>query len=100
MREDQVISEVLAILKRHLTKDFHLYLFGSRALGTQTSGSDFDFLIDAGEKIDSITMSRIQAEIEEIPTLYSVDLTDKCSIDNEFYRTIEEDLVDVTSGKA
>lgn len=99
MKENDIIPAVNKILRQHLGSVYKLYLFGSRALNRHTENSDFDLLVDAGKKIEFGVFAKIRYEIEELPTLYSVDLTDWQAADPEFLKTIEEDLVDVsTSG--
>ena len=95
MDEKQVILQVKSILQRQLARPFKLFLFGSRALAKNSKFSDFDLIVDAGTKIDINSWRQIKAEIEQMNTLYSVDLTDYHDADPEFLKTIEADLVEV-----
>lgn len=96
MSPKQITDEVRGILLKNLGSSFKLYLFGSRATGNNSENSDFDFLVDCGEKIEDSKWSKILGAIEDIKTLYSIDLTDKSAADPQFFKTIEKDLVDVT----
>lgn len=46
-------------------------LFGSRAKGTETERSDIDIAVSGVTDIDGL-----QEELEDLPTLYSIDLVD------------------------
>lgn len=96
LQPPDVLLETRKILSRYLGPGYTLYLFGSRATGTNSENSDFDFLVDSGRKIDFGVWAQIKSDIEDLPTLYSVDITDKHAADPDFLATIQEDLCDVT----
>lgn len=57
-------------------------LYGSRAIGNYGAGSDIDLVL----LTDSITYSelkKIESQIDDLMLPYSVDLSDKSSIDNK-----------------
>lgn len=75
-----IISQMHDICKKHKVK--HLYLFGSRAKGTQTEVSDFDFAICGfNGNIDDILV-----EVEEIRTLKEIDVIEYDKIRNKYLK--------------
>lgn len=83
---NEILAEVADIIARFLP-DAHILLFGSRARGDAEQTSDFDFAIDAGSKIALDVIARIEAEIEELHTLKSVDIVDLNRV-NPAFKTI------------
>ena len=76
MKADEVICEV-----SKLCRDFHadeVILYGSRAKGTARERSDIDIAGSGVECFDEIV-----EKIEELPTLYSVDLLNMDTCRNE-----------------
>ena len=67
MKADEVICEV-----SKLCRDFHadeVILYGSRAKGTARERSDIDIAVSGVKDFDTLS-----DEVEDLPTLYSVDL--------------------------
>ena len=67
MKADEVICEV-----SKLCRDFQadeVILYGSRAKGTAGERSDIDIAVSGGADFDELL-----EKVEELPTLYSVDL--------------------------
>ena len=71
MRVDEVITEIVQCCKKYGAQK--TILFGSRAKGTATERSDIDIAVSG---VDSCKILDLQEEIEEIPTLYTIDLVD------------------------
>jgi predicted nucleotidyltransferase len=99
MKATQIVDAVSTILHQHLTRPYKLFLFGSRATGNSSEGSDFDFLVDAGDPIEYEVWAKIKSDIDEIPTLYDIDITDLHRAAPNFLETISEDLIDFTQRK-
>jgi predicted nucleotidyltransferase len=65
------------IVRRHLPDPaYKIFLFGSRARGTAHERSDIDIGIEGPVPVPYDVLASIMAEIEESPTLYSVDVVD------------------------
>src|SRR5438270_14068586 len=63
-----------AIVRRHLPDPaYRVFLFGSRAAGTARDRSDIDIGIEGPAPVPQAALAAIQDEIEEAPTLYSID---------------------------
>jgi len=69
MTVEEIIARVEAICRKNRVE--HLSLFGSYARGTQTRGSDIDFVVYGAEDIESL-----REQVDEIETLKKIDLFD------------------------
>lgn len=67
MDAEKVINEVVKLCKKFGAKEVILY--GSRAKGTAMERSDIDIAVIGVENFD-----RLEEEVEDLPTLYTVDL--------------------------
>ena len=67
MKPDEIISEVAALCREYGAKKVILY--GSRAKGTSRERSDIDIAVSGVDNMDALI-----EKVEELPTLYSVDL--------------------------
>ena len=65
--KQKVIDEMIALARRYEVEK--LILFGSRARGDYRERSDIDIAVSGVENFDLLA-----EKIEELPTLYSVDL--------------------------
>lgn len=74
---EKLKKEILEIVGRHLdTSAYRIFFFGSRVSGKGTDRSDIDIGIDGSEPIPPAAWAAIQEEIENIPTLYKIDILD------------------------
>jgi predicted nucleotidyltransferase len=78
MRVEEVIAEITQRCKNYGAK--RIILFGSRAKGTATERSDIDIAV-AG--VASCDIYELQEELEDIPTLYTIDLVDLDTCKNQ-----------------
>ena len=76
MRAEEVIQAV-AELCRHFSA-VEVILFGSRAKGTARERSDIDVAVSGVKDFDSLG-----EQIEELPTLYSIDLVNMDTCKNQ-----------------
>ena len=67
MKPDEIISKVAALCREYGAKKVILY--GSRAKGTARERSDIDIAVSGVDNMDVLI-----EKVEELPTLYSVDL--------------------------
>lgn len=84
-RVEEIIQFVIDILKKHLD-NFTLYLFGSRSKKTAQQHSDIDLAIDT--TCNENLVKKAKLEIDNINTLYSIDIVNMNKIDNEFKEII------------
>ena len=70
-------EEVLKLLRNYFVKHpeiVKVWIYGSRAMGRETPGSDIDLAIVTTSKND--LSGRIEADLEDLPTPYLFDVTD------------------------
>ena len=76
MEKNEIIKEIIAIIRHLLPKDYKIFLFGSWAKGTALETSDLDIAILGPKAVEQEIMIRIKSSIDGIPTLRSVDIVD------------------------
>ena len=76
MRAEEVIEEVADLCRQFQAKKVILY--GSRVKGTARERSDIDIAVFGVENFDELA-----EKVEELPTLYSVDLLNADTCRNE-----------------
>ena len=82
MKVEEVISEVAKLCRNFHAKEVILY--GSRAKGTARERSDIDIAVTGVKNFDIL-----EEKIEELPTLYSVDLLNMDTCRNDL---LKEDI--------
>ena len=82
MMVEEVISEVAKLCRNFHAKEVILY--GSRAKGTARERSDIDIAVTGVENFNML-----EEKIEELPTLYSVDLLNMDTCRNDL---LKEDI--------
>ena len=78
MQVDEVIIEIIQQCRKYGAQK--IILFGSRAKGTETERSDIDIAV-AG--VESFDICELQEELDDIPTLYTIDLVDLDTCKNQ-----------------
>ena len=68
-------NTLIEIIHKRLP-DCKVYLFGSRARGTNQTGADIDLALDSKYKIDISIFYKIQDDIEETTIPLTIDLVD------------------------
>ena len=68
-------NELITIIRKHVPVG-KIYLFGSRARGTNSPASDFDIAIDVGAPIDSAALGLIKEAMEDSNIPFFVDVLD------------------------
>ena len=76
MNIETLIQNITATIRHNLSKDYKIVLFGSWAKGNARETSDIDIGILGEKQIDWPVMLRIKDEIENFPTLRSIDVVD------------------------
>ncbi|MDC9715131.1 MAG: nucleotidyltransferase domain-containing protein [Gammaproteobacteria bacterium] len=75
-RVDNIIRTIANEFHQIFDVNTSLLLFGSRANNTASQYSDIDLAIQHAQELDGNKMRKFQNFIDNIPTLYSVDLLD------------------------
>ncbi|MFH1832504.1 MAG: nucleotidyltransferase domain-containing protein [bacterium] len=92
MSFDQDKNEIIDIIKKHIP-NCKIYLFGSRARGTNRPGSDIDIVLDMGKKIERSLIADINDELEESNIVFGVDVLDFNSISQDIKDQILKERV-------
>jgi len=73
------------VIRRHLPDPaYRVFLFGSRAAGSAGEHSDIDIGIEGPAPVPRRTLVAIHDEIEEAPTLYTIDIVDFLRVADTF----------------
>ena len=75
--EKRLKKEIVAAIDKYLDlSKYKVFLFGSRVSGASRAGSDIDIGIEGPKPIPGAVMTKLRESIDEIPTLYKIDLVD------------------------
>jgi len=88
VNKDEIIKEVVEIIRRRLPGEVRIVLFGSWARGDAQETSDIDVGLMGPEAVDDMLLLRIKEEIRCIPTLRGIDVVDLNQTDEEFRRDV------------
>jgi predicted nucleotidyltransferase len=77
-----------AIIVRRYVPDpaYRIFLFGSRAAGSAHDRSDIDIGIEGPSPVPLEALAQIHEELEEAPTLYTIDVVDFARVPEKFRR--------------
>lgn len=89
----KIIAKILAT---HLTKDSHVWIFGSRATGTAKKFSDIDLLIDVGTPLSLTLLTKLSVSFDESMLPYKVDIADLHAITDTFKMNIKSQLIPIS----
>lgn len=65
-----------------------IYLFGSRARGTHSPGSDIDIALDAGEQLPFSLVGEVRSILEATNILYKIEVVDFHSVSDDMRASI------------
>jgi predicted nucleotidyltransferase len=84
------------IIRRYLPDPaYKIFLFGSRARGIAHERSDIDIGMEGPLPVPYEILASIAAEIEESPTLYSVDVVDFKRVPEQFRAVAFEHIAEI-----
>jgi len=86
--DPKIVAAVREIILKY-AQPSRIYLFGSRATGDAKPESDYDFAMDA-PTADSKALQSIRDELEELHTLYRIDVANIASADNRFSNRVRD----------
>jgi predicted nucleotidyltransferase len=79
------------VIRRHLPDPtYRIFLFGSRASGSAAERSDIDIGIEGPASVPHAPLAAIHDEIEEAPTLYTIDVADFRRAPEKFRRVAQQ----------
>ncbi len=76
-----------------LFPDADIYIYGSRARGTNSETSDIDLALDSGKKLDRYAVSELKDVLLALNQPYDIDIVDLNNISKEFKKIITPELV-------
>ena len=81
------------MIRRHVPDPvYRVFLFGSRAAGLAAERSDIDIGIEGPAPVPRSALAAIQEELEEAPTLYTIDVVDFRRVPENFRRLAQDRL--------
>lgn len=78
------ITEIAAVLQRHLPSTYSAVLFGSRATGRARPSSDWDIGIVGPQPLRGAVLQAIRDEFDALRTLHSFDVVDLTTVPQPF----------------
>lgn len=95
---DKLKRELLEIIGRHLDLSrYRVFFFGSRVTGKGTDRSDIDVGVEGPEPIPSRAWVEIEEEVEDIPTLYKVEIVNFSNVSHIFKEVATQQREFITS---
>jgi predicted nucleotidyltransferase len=89
---DKLASDILEIVGKYLDiSEYKVFFFGSRTTGKGNEHSDVDVGIQGPERIPWKVMNAIKEELEELPTLYKIDIMDFYNAPEKFQRVTNKE---------
>ena len=86
--DSKLVEAVRALILKHAAPT-RIYLFGSRVSGDAKAESDYDFAFDAPDAAP-LALERIRAELDELHTLYRIDVTNLAKADSRFANRVRD----------
>lgn len=86
--DPKIVAAVREIILKY-AQPSRIYLFGSRVTGEAKPESDYDFAMDAATA-DSQALQSIRDEVEELHTLYRIDVANIATADNRFASRVRD----------
>lgn len=84
MTIETIVDRVIRIIRAHLSEEYRIVLFGSWANENAQTTSDIDIGILGKQRVPWQIMVRILQEVDEIPTVRSIDVVDLQAKDDVF----------------
>lgn len=86
---------VKRILRKNLTPQAQVWVFGSRAVGTPKKYSDLDLAISLGYPLSLEMLANLKEDFDESDLPYKVDIVDWLTISDSFREKIQKTLVKI-----
>jgi uncharacterized protein len=81
----EAMAYAAEVVRRHLPDPaYRVFLFGSRAEGKAHPRSDIDIGIEGPAPVPREAMTLIEEELEEAPTLYTIEVVDFARVPETF----------------
>ena len=90
--DEKIKQKIIAVISA-LMPDVKIYLFGSRARGTNKPMADIDIALDGGKELSRADVDEIKSMFKESNIMYVIDVVDFYSITELMQKQILEDRV-------
>ena len=91
--EEKLKKEILEIVGKYLDLEkYKVFFFGSRVSGKGDERSDIDVGIEGSTSLPPGAILDIQEELENLPTLYKVEIVDFARVDERFKKVAREHI--------
>lgn len=82
-------KEITEIVGKHLNLfEYKIFFFGSRISDKGDEHSDIDIGIEGSNKIPYEIMAKIKEEVEDLPTLYKIEIVDFKNVSSDFRKVV------------
>jgi predicted nucleotidyltransferase len=88
MSIDAIIAETAKIVRKYVSDEHRILLFGSQAKGSALPTSDIDIGILGKQRVPHLMMAKMRDEVDNLRTLRSVDVVDLLVLDEEYRRAV------------
>ncbi len=88
IRTKVIANEAAQLIKAQLGDPITIYWFGSWPKGQARPGSDIDLALSAPGPIPLDKLSNLREDLENLPTLYQIDIVDLQTIGPELKQEI------------
>lgn len=86
-------EEILGIVGKYLDlKQYKIFFFGSRVSGKGSEKSDIDVGIEGPQEIPFETMAKIKEEVDNLPTLYKIEIVDFSKVSPDFKEVAKQKI--------
>jgi uncharacterized protein len=83
-----------SVIRRYVPDPaYRVFLFGSRATGSAGERSDIDIGIEGPAPVSRAALAAIHEELDEAPTLYTVEVVDFARVPEKFRRVAERRML-------
>jgi uncharacterized protein len=91
--QEKLKEEILEIVGKYLDlREYRVFFFGSRVSGQGDERSDVDVGIEGSVPVPKDAMRDIQEGIENLPTLYKIDIIDFCEVTEKFKKVAKQHI--------
>ncbi|GIV28881.1 MAG: hypothetical protein KatS3mg027_2695 [Bacteroidia bacterium] len=91
--EKKLKKDILKIIGKYLDlKKYKVFFFSSRVTGTADERADIDVAIEGPKAVPLEIILAIKEEIDNLPTLYKIDIVDFKSVSKDFYRVAKQKI--------
>jgi uncharacterized protein len=89
--EQIITANIVDIIRRYVPdSSYKIFFFGSRVSGGGTYNSDIDVGIEGPKPVGVRIMSNIEDDIEELRTMFKIDVVDFANVSEKFKEVVGE----------